>query len=304
MDKNPPALWPDSDSVTGPVDQDQLTEESVDGQEWLSRNPFFVDAGKALLVGAIGMFGTFLLYLVQYTIPLQILRVEWQLSVITGVLKWAAFPVIGIIFIYLSGLFLDLEDQKSTMRTERWLFFCKKISAFACIGFLLFIPLQVKGMITLSRMADAPPESEIRGLKFIHEEIKATNNFDELNTVLQKLATPPEVPTNLKIPFNEFRDILDKRFASSINELTTRLRGQIADRREKEGYVFSKVFIACIFYAFIYGSIGQVFVPNPFRIFDKRRLNASEGMLSNYENEPEHPSDCGDADLADLELTK
>jgi hypothetical protein len=113
---------------------DFVSDEEFAMQESLV---FAEEARKALQISGIGMFVVFALSLIPYILPLQILNLNWQLSVITGVLQAAAFPAIGICLIYVSRLCIHAPHENQIELQSGLLIGARRFAAAACLGFLL-----------------------------------------------------------------------------------------------------------------------------------------------------------------------
>jgi hypothetical protein len=173
---------------------------------------------------AVALFIVFLAILLAAMLPLELLDSRWQVRVISALLGSSSLPLIGMVMMLLANY---LNDGFSPFGTNVPLL--RRLAAFAAIGFLLLIPLQI---IAGTRLLNQQSGNEIGQLKVLQgaaDAIRTSNNEADLKNALRRL---PGAPNNLNRPLGAPLPQVKAALISRLDPAVKRLQNQVEEAKK------------------------------------------------------------------------
>ena len=239
-------------------------------KETSSRRPS--ERFRILKIAGLALYVLFACNLLSSILPLRLIEPSWQLSAITALQNFAFLPLIGTCVLLLG---IDLEVGATGQRPV----LIRRASAFACIGFLLLLPLQASAMWRLGTLVDIPAERLIGTIAAARSEIASSQNLDELNTALVKLPGAPKLPPGFNQPLVKVRQSMLTKLGDDLAKLRDSQTQRVTQRRVTELLLFTRTIIVDLVFAIFFGAVAGFSPPqlplwlilaNPFTLISER----------------------------------
>lgn len=153
----------------------------------MSLTAFFARFSAA---AATALFIAYTLTVASVVLPLKLLDMAWQISVVNAIINNSTLPLQGVILAHLAA-YLDPSQP-------RFEAFCKKLrswSILATLGFLLIIPLQIynftKGLSNFNQSKVNFERNIIQGFQNLRNAVINAPTVAELEQRLIELKAPP-----------------------------------------------------------------------------------------------------------------
>lgn len=157
------------------------------------------------------LFTVFIVSMVDAGFPLRLLDVSWQLNLISSVLNFAIFPLIGLGFFHLAA---DISPAANPLQQRRR--FLSRIAVLVSFGFLLLSllhPLLLWRQLTLVEQRQFTPlRSSEQVVTNIRSTLQRSRSTEEIYKNLQAIQAPP----------------MPKQYSTlNLTELQTRMRADL-----------------------------------------------------------------------------
>lgn len=230
-----------------------MESASVRGQT--SPKPAITASRWFALIGWI-LIGTTLSGVVFTSLPVRIIRPEWQLQVISAILAGTTSLLLGSLLVC-GAYLLNPRNAKLQQRSD----FLKRVSGWFAILLLLIIPFQFYAGHRASGAVQAEENESIQLVKRIIRGVTASNDEAELRSFLASLPSPPPVPARFDAPFPEIKQRLLTNFNSRLNAANYQAGVLRTQRLEKFVAEASRNSVQAFLMAIAFTGIAEQFGP-------------------------------------------
>ncbi|KEF40933.1 MAG: hypothetical protein ER33_14210 [Cyanobium sp. CACIAM 14] len=151
-------------------------------------------AGLLWVVGLV-IIGYGLILLVFGFLPLGLLDPAWQLRASAALTGAGPYLLIGSLLACMARAF-NRANQALVARVK----LLRRISLWAAIVYLLFIPIQLQAGVQLLRQKSAREAQTLSEWQKFRARLRATSTEDDLRTLLAGMKQPITLPAKLDIP--------------------------------------------------------------------------------------------------------
>ena len=156
---------------------------------------------------ATALFFVYGFTVASVALPIKLLDMAWQISVINALINNSTIPLEGVVLAHLAA-YLDPSEP-------RFEAFCKNLRSWAIpatLGFLLLIPLQTynlaKGVSNFNKSIANYQIAVTRNFANLRNAVKTAPNLEQLQKSLIDLKGPILSPTDQRLPLPELRQTL------------------------------------------------------------------------------------------------
>ena len=207
------------------------------------------ELSRILKLAGFGLYILFACNLLSSMLPLRLIEPAWQMTSITALQNFAFLPLIGT-----CALLLAIDPEQSA--TDQGAMLIRRACGFACVGFLLLIPLQASAMWRMGVLAEIPAERMVGTIAAVRSEIASSQNLTELNTALVKLPGAPKLPPGFNQPLAKVRQSMLSKLGDDLAKLRASQNQRLAGRRVTEVLLFARTVIVDLVFAIFFGAVA------------------------------------------------
>lgn len=151
------------------------------------------------------LFSVFVVSILDAALPPRLLDLNWQIGLISSVLNFSIFPLIGLGLLHLAA---DINPADERLHRRSSLF--SGLAVWVSLGFLLLVvlqPLVFWHQLTLAEQGQLTPlrrsEQAVTNIRWTLQKSRST---DEIFENLKALKAPPTPPLYSTLPLAELRE--------------------------------------------------------------------------------------------------
>jgi hypothetical protein len=210
----------------------------------LSSTAFFA---RLSATAATALFLAYAFTVAAAALPLRLLDMAWQISVVNAIINNSTLPVVGLVLAYLAAYL-----NPSQPRFEA---FCQQLSRWALpvtFGFLLIIPLQsynlAKGLSNYNQSKTNYERNVVQGFQSLRNAITKAPTVADLQKRLIDLKGPLLSPDDTSLPL----PILRQNLLLAVQQAETNAKTNSNIANPDQIWTFAKEMVRSIFTSFAF----------------------------------------------------
>ncbi|MCT0229404.1 hypothetical protein KQ306_00810 [Synechococcus sp. CS-1324] len=209
------------------------------------------------LIG-LGLVAMFLVLGTSSLIPIRPLDPEWQLGVVATLVGNSWQALLGVSLVALASA-LHPEDRLA----GSWLRRFRRLSLFACLGYLLLVPLQVSAVISRGVLSEIPANRQIAALTEIKTKVSLSSSQAELALAIRALPGAPTLPKGFSRPLPGFRQEVVTSISKNIADISQQQQIDRQKRQFTEAGILIRGGALCLMSAFLFAAATQLSPSRP-----------------------------------------